>query len=205
MCAAILVGTSLSCISATCPHTLCFLVFCLELLLLLTHEGWYLIHEGIVAQQHQQVKSGTLMLRLKRTAHAVPHAAAATSSHFLPCATWFVPLQHTSARSWNDRDKTLWCGWAVLGRSLRFWFAGDTGYCGVFKEIGQEYGPFDLCAIPIASYTPRQYLKHMHVNPADAVQIHQVRCRTTNGCIGVWHHAVVSLSLCPTSQWQYFL
>ncbi len=41
-------------------------------------------------------------------------------------------------------------------------------------EIGQQYGPFDMCAIPIGSYTPRWMLKPMHVNPADAVQIHQV-------------------------------
>lgn len=84
-------------------------------------------------------------------------------------------LQHTSSRTgWSDKNKSLWCGWAVLGTTQRFWFAGDTGYCGTFKEIGQQYGPFDLCAIPIASYTPRWMLKPMHVNPADAVQIHQV-------------------------------
>ena len=84
-------------------------------------------------------------------------------------------LQHTSSRTgWSDKNKSLWCGWAVLGKIQRFWFAGDTGYCGTFKEIGQQYGPFDLCAIPIASYTPRWFLKPMHVNPADAVQIHQV-------------------------------
>lgn len=74
----------------------------------------------------------------------------------------------------SDRRKTLWCGWAVTGAAHRFWFAGDTGYCGVFKEIGQKYGPFDLSAIPIGAYNPRWFLKPQHVNPDEAVQIHQV-------------------------------
>lgn len=61
-----------------------------------------------------------------------------------------------------------------MGASQRFWFAGDTGYCGVFKEIGQKYGPFDLSAIPIGAYEPRYFMKPQHIDPAEAVQIHQV-------------------------------
>lgn len=68
----------------------------------------------------------------------------------------------------------MWCGWAVIGAAQRFWFAGDTGYCGVFKEIGQKYGPFDLSAIPIGAYDPRWLMKPQHIDPAEAVQIHQV-------------------------------
>jgi len=40
----------------------------------------------------------------------------------------------------------------VLGQQLRFWFAGDTGYCPVFNEIGERIGPLDLAAIPIGAY-----------------------------------------------------
>ena len=61
-----------------------------------------------------------------------------------------------------------------MSTAQRFWFAGDTGYCGVFKEIGQKYGPFDLCAIPIGTYTPRWFLRAQHIDPTEAVQIHQV-------------------------------
>jgi N-acyl-phosphatidylethanolamine-hydrolysing phospholipase D len=63
-----------------------------------------------------------------------------------------TPAQHWSARGAWDRRATLWGGWAVLGQQLRFWFAGDTGYCPVFKEIGERCGPFDLSAIPIGAY-----------------------------------------------------
>ena len=41
-------------------------------------------------------------------------------------------MQHWSARGLFDRRATLWGSWAVSGPELRFWFAGDTGYCPVF-------------------------------------------------------------------------
>ena len=84
-------------------------------------------------------------------------------------------MQHWSQRTaLGDRRKTLWGGFAVQSRERSFWFAGDTGYCPVFKEIGQRLGPFDLCAIPIGSYEPRWFMTPQHCNPEEAVAIHQV-------------------------------
>lgn len=54
-----------------------------------------------------------------------------------------------------------------------FWFAGDTGYCPVFKEIGERLGPFDLSAIPTGAYYPRWFMRPQHTDPYDAVQVHQ--------------------------------
>jgi hypothetical protein len=55
-----------------------------------------------------------------------------------------TPCQHWSIRSGFDRCKSLWTSWAVAGASNRVWFAGDTGYCPAFKEIGDTLGPFNL-------------------------------------------------------------
>ncbi|CAL8463129.1 g2663 [Coccomyxa elongata] len=90
-----------------------------------------------------------------------------------PVTVTMTPAQHWSSRTGTDRRHTLWGGYAVLGEKLRFWFAGDTGYCPVFKEIGRRLGPFDLSAIPIGAYKPRDFMKPQHINPQEAVQIHQ--------------------------------
>lgn len=68
---------------------------------------------------------------------------------------------------------SLWGGFAVLGKRTRFFFAGDTGYCPAFKEIGERLGPFDLAAIPTGAYEPRWFMKPQHINPAEAVQVHR--------------------------------
>ncbi|KAK9829598.1 hypothetical protein WJX72_006817 [[Myrmecia] bisecta] len=93
-----------------------------------------------------------------------------------------TPAQHWSSRKGYDRKATLWGGWAVCGEQQRFWFAGDTGYCPVFTDIGKRYGPFDLAAIPIGAYEPRWFMRPQHVDPAEAVQIHQdVKSRRSIG------------------------
>ncbi|XP_077400499.1 N-acyl-phosphatidylethanolamine-hydrolyzing phospholipase D isoform X2 [Vanacampus margaritifer] len=83
-----------------------------------------------------------------------------------------TPSQHWSKRNALDDNKSLWASWTVLGPNHRFFFAGDTGYCSVFKEIGRRFGPFDLAAIPIGAYLPRDVMKGQHVDPDEAVQIH---------------------------------
>ena len=84
-----------------------------------------------------------------------------------------TPTQHWSARGVLDRFETLWASWLVEVEGVRFWFGGDTGYNPVqFKEIGERFAPIDLAAIPIGAYEPRWFMKDMHVNPQEALLIH---------------------------------
>ncbi len=80
-----------------------------------------------------------------------------------------MPAQHFSGRWINDKNQTLWCSWAVLGKK-KLYFTGDSGYCSHFKHIGKNFGPFDLTMIPIGAYEPRKLMKPVHMNPAEAVQ-----------------------------------
>ncbi|MFC7288353.1 MBL fold metallo-hydrolase [Herminiimonas glaciei] len=90
----------------------------------------------------------------------------------------FVPVQHWSARALNDRFQTLWGGWAVTTAvnakpAQSFFFAGDTGYSRDFEDIGKRFAPFDLALLPIGAYAPRWFMKAQHVDPGEAVKIHQ--------------------------------
>lgn len=85
-----------------------------------------------------------------------------------------TPSQHWSARSPFDRNRTLWTAWHVAIGDFSFWFAGDTGYNDIqFKEVGQRFSKIDLGLIPIGAYAPRWFMGPQHVNPEEAVRIHQ--------------------------------
>jgi N-acyl-phosphatidylethanolamine-hydrolysing phospholipase D len=110
-----------------------------------------------------------------------------------------TPLQHWSARSLGDRNRTLWGGWAITAPDLNIFFAGDTGYSADFVEIGRRLGPFDLAALPIGAYEPRWFMRRQHVEPAQALQIHRdIRARQSLGVHwGVFEMADESLDEPP--------
>jgi L-ascorbate metabolism protein UlaG (beta-lactamase superfamily) len=85
----------------------------------------------------------------------------------------FVPAQHFSARSFTDRNRTLWGGLVIDAPDGRLFFAGDSGYGPHFREIGERLGPFRFALIPIGAYEPRWFMKMAHVNPEEAVRAHQ--------------------------------
>jgi L-ascorbate metabolism protein UlaG (beta-lactamase superfamily) len=82
-----------------------------------------------------------------------------------------LPAQHFSARTLLDQNRRLWSGWGVVGREKRFYFAGDTGYYDVFKEIGSRLGPFDLAAIAIGAYMPTSIMRLTHTTPEEALRL----------------------------------
>ena len=94
----------------------------------------------------------------------------------------FTPVQHWSARSLGDRSQTLWGGWAVFGADLHWYFSGDTGYSQDFvdtqkrfasRQTADQGGGFDIALLAVGAYEPRWFMKEQHINPAEAVQIHQ--------------------------------
>jgi N-acyl-phosphatidylethanolamine-hydrolysing phospholipase D len=89
-----------------------------------------------------------------------------------------VPSQHFSGRSLFDFNKSLWSGY-VLEFNFKdniikkLYFCGDSGYNEYdFKMIGQRFKSIDLSLIPIGTYLPRKFMKPVHVNPKEALQIH---------------------------------
>ena len=110
------------------------------------------------------------------------HAMPNKNELIITCA----PAQHWCSRTPFDRNRRLWCSFAVhatpalsiptSSRTHSFYFAGDTGLPPDFPlhhQIGDRLGPFDLCAIPIGAYEPEWFMRESHCNPSEAVQIHQ--------------------------------
>lgn len=92
-----------------------------------------------------------------------------------------TPARHWTRRRPGGTNSRLWCGWALVPAEgtapdggvptgPRAWFAGDSGYCPVFTEIGERLGPFDLSLVPIGAYEPRWFMGAAHMNPEEAVR-----------------------------------
>jgi L-ascorbate metabolism protein UlaG (beta-lactamase superfamily) len=83
-----------------------------------------------------------------------------------------TPAQHFSARGPHDRNRALWGGFTVDVSGRRIYFAGDSGYSPMFRDIGRRLGPIDLALLPIGAYEPRWFMKDIHMNPDEALRAH---------------------------------
>jgi L-ascorbate metabolism protein UlaG (beta-lactamase superfamily) len=83
-----------------------------------------------------------------------------------------TPAYHFSARTPFDKNRALWGGFVVDLPHGRIYFAGDTAYGPLFKQIRERCGPIDLALLPIGAYEPRWFMKVVHMNPDEAVQAH---------------------------------
>ncbi len=83
------------------------------------------------------------------------------------------PSQHWGKRSLFDACERLWASWVISADQQRIFFAGDTGYADHFRLMGEQYNGFNLALLPIGAYEPRWFMRGYHVNPQEAVQMHQ--------------------------------
>lgn len=95
-----------------------------------------------------------------------------------------IPSQHFSSRTMFDRNKTLWCSFIVRNDKHSICHIGDSGYFPGFRQIGDEYGPFDICALPIGAFEPKWFMGPVHMDPYEAVRAFQ----ELKGDILVPHH-----------------
>lgn len=80
-----------------------------------------------------------------------------------------VPSRHWTNRT-GDRDQTLWCGYSIENESnKKFLFPGDTAWFDGLHQLGEQYGPWDVAAIPIGAYEPREFMKYNHINVQEAI------------------------------------
>jgi len=111
----------------------------------------------------------------------------------------FLPAVHWSKRSLWDTNKTLWGNFLIEYDNKKIFFACDTGYGDIYKELGKKYGPIDLTFINIGAYnfypmSPRKDKSIYHTNPEEALNIAQdLKSKKVLGM----HWGTVVLSLEP--------
>ena len=80
----------------------------------------------------------------------------------------FTESRHFSGRGLSDRTKSLWGGWIFKTAHHNIYWSGDGGYDDHFKDIGAQYGPFDLGFMECGQYN--EFWRPIHLFPDEAVQ-----------------------------------
>ena len=105
-----------------------------------------------------------------------------------------MPAVHWSKRTLTDDNKTLWGSFLIEYKDKKIFFACDTGYGDVYKDLGKKYGPIDLTFINIGAYDFRPMFEKSiyHTNPEEALNVAQDL--KSKKVIGMhWGTAVLSL------------
>ena len=81
-----------------------------------------------------------------------------------------TPMRHFSGRSFSNQNQTLWGSWVIKGKNDNIFFSGDGGYSKYFKQIGDQYGPFDFTMIESGQYNVEW--PNSHLMPKESIQAH---------------------------------
>ena len=84
-----------------------------------------------------------------------------------------LPAVHWSKRSLTDGNKTLWGSFLIEHKGIKIFFACDTGYGNIYKELGKKYGPIDITMINIGAYNFKPMLDKSiyHTTPEEALNV----------------------------------
>jgi N-acyl-phosphatidylethanolamine-hydrolysing phospholipase D len=105
---------------------------------------------------------------------------ATTNNHEKNQTMWIscLPAQHWASRTFFDRNFRLWCSFGVFLPGSKFFFGGDTAlpeHFPLFSQVRNYLGGnVDLAALPIGAYEPAFFMQDAHMNPEEAVRVHQM-------------------------------
>jgi L-ascorbate metabolism protein UlaG (beta-lactamase superfamily) len=79
-----------------------------------------------------------------------------------------VPAQHWHRRGLADTNKALWGGYVLRGTQTLY-HAGDSGYFGGFRVIGEVFPEIEMTMLPVGAYEPRWFMRPQHMNPEESL------------------------------------
>jgi L-ascorbate metabolism protein UlaG (beta-lactamase superfamily) len=86
------------------------------------------------------------------------------------CSISATPARHFSGRGVINRNQTLWSSFVIKGKKHTIFFGADSGWFPGFKDIGDEYGPFDLTMLEVGAYG--EGWPDIHMGPDHATNAH---------------------------------
>ena len=87
------------------------------------------------------------------------------------CVVTPTPARHFSGRGIFNRNETLWASFVIKGNKHTIFYGADSGWFEGFKEIGDNFGPFDLTMLEIGAYN--KYWADIHMGPDNASNAHK--------------------------------
>src|SRR4030095_12506489 len=79
-----------------------------------------------------------------------------------------TPCKHWGARTIRDEHRG-YGGFMLEHQGRKIYHAGDSAYCGCFKEIGARCAP-EIALLPIGAYYPDSF-RNVHMGPDEAVKV----------------------------------
>lgn len=107
-----------------------------------------------------------------------------------------LPARHFSGRSLFNRFQTLWASYALIGPHHRVYYGADSGEWYGFRDIGENYGPFDLSMLEIGAFDP--LWADIHMGPEGAARSFQAL--GGHGLLMPIHWGLFDLALHPWTQ-----
>lgn len=78
-----------------------------------------------------------------------------------------TPARHFSGRGLRS-NKTLWASFVLKTGGYSIFIGGDSGYDDAFKEIGEQFGPFDIAMLECGQYDVQW--PDIHMMPEQTIQ-----------------------------------
>ena len=79
-----------------------------------------------------------------------------------------LPARHFSGRGLLNRQQSLWMSFAFKTPTMNIFIGGDSGYDIHFKEIGEQFGAFDLVILECGQYNKNW--RYIHSMPQEVVE-----------------------------------
>jgi len=124
----------------------------------------------------------------------------------------FAPAHHYSGRGPDDNCSTLWGSWVIEYNHQSVFFSGDSGYFAGFKEIGERYGPFDLCLMETGAYDKQWPSVHMQPEQSwqafldtDSQLMMPIHNATFNLAFHAWNQPLIRIKALAKTQHKRIL